>query len=474
MRKLFTILGVGLLACSTANAQQINGDDLTLDGAGNNPLIEFEQADGDSIELRTFTSGGGFFFDQNSSYPFYMFEGSPSQSLWISNAKVDVGNLLEASAGINVIGDADVTGNHDVGGDASIDGTATVLGGFKTDGDAILNANLNVEGAFQLNGTFDADGDSTPTFTSTSASPPSLSLRSTDSQRFQFLNSVGYFTSSPTGSGYMLYGWDDPITQQLVVRGDRSVNPGVGIGTFFPEAELHILADGNPYETAEFIVENNVSTVAQREMFQLINNGGVRFAMENTDTGTRWDFTNNSIGDFLVNLAGSGGPEMTVTKAGRFFTGPAGFKAFDARSNGNVWIAGTYNQTSDRTKKENFAKVDPNEVLEKLTNIPVTTWNYKTDEEEVRHMGPMAQDFHAAFELGESDRVIALADMFGVSVTAIKALNEQSKEKDSQIEALKQQVAAQAEQIAAQANQAEELEAINARMELLESLLIDR
>jgi hypothetical protein len=65
----------------------------------------------------------------------------------------------------------------------------------------------------------------------------------------------------------------------------------------------------------------------------------------------------------------------------------------------------------------------------------VSSWSYKT-ESGVRHLGPMAQDFYAAFGVGEDDRHITSIDEDGVALAAIKALETKLERKDAQIEAL--------------------------------------
>ncbi|MDB6070183.1 MAG: hypothetical protein JWL81_1354 [Verrucomicrobiales bacterium] len=90
-------------------------------------------------------------------------------------------------------------------------------------------------------------------------------------------------------------------------------------------------------------------------------------------------------------------------------------------------IAQSFVPTSDRNAKENFASVDPLEVLEKVAALPITRWNFKTDTE-VAHIGPMAQDFHAAFHVGPDDRHIATVDADGVALAAIQGLNRKVEE----------------------------------------------
>ena len=66
--------------------------------------------------------------------------------------------------------------------------------------------------------------------------------------------------------------------------------------------------------------------------------------------------------------------------------------------------------------------VDGYEILEKLAALPISTWNYTSDPPSVRHLGPMAQDFMAAFGLGDDDKVIHHVDANGVMMVAIQAL----------------------------------------------------
>jgi hypothetical protein len=103
---------------------------------------------------------------------------------------------------------------------------------------------------------------------------------------------------------------------------------------------------------------------------------------------------------------------------------------------------------SDRNLKENFQAVDSVELLERLvTAVPITTWNYKAEDPAVRHLGPMAQDFHAAFGLGSDDKTIGSLDADGVALAAIQGLYELVEEKDARIESLESENAAQQTQI---------------------------
>jgi hypothetical protein len=104
-----------------------------------------------------------------------------------------------------------------------------------------------------------------------------------------------------------------------------------------------------------------------------------------------------------------------------------------------VWQAYGFNNISDRNKKENFTAVSPSEVLEKVAALPITTWSYKGDQN-VTHMGPMAQDFRAAFGLGQNDTTIGTVDADGVALAAIQGLNQVVQDQQKQIDALKSEL----------------------------------
>jgi len=67
-------------------------------------------------------------------------------------------------------------------------------------------------------------------------------------------------------------------------------------------------------------------------------------------------------------------------------------------------------------------ELNGDDVLAKLLDLPISTWRYEWEPEGVTHLGPMAQDFAAAFGLGDDDRVIAMVDAFGVLAVAVQAI----------------------------------------------------
>jgi hypothetical protein len=86
-------------------------------------------------------------------------------------------------------------------------------------------------------------------------------------------------------------------------------------------------------------------------------------------------------------------------------------------SSGGAWVS-----SSDSTKKHGWKAVDGEDVLSRLSAMPVRSWSYREEVDSVRHLGPTAQDFRTAFGLGDTDKAIATVDADGVSLAGIKAL----------------------------------------------------
>ncbi|WP_426747087.1 tail fiber domain-containing protein [Myxococcus faecalis] len=106
--------------------------------------------------------------------------------------------------------------------------------------------------------------------------------------------------------------------------------------------------------------------------------------------------------------------------------------------------SGVFSCTSDRNQKEDFRTVDGELLLEKVARLPVESWRYKEEASGVRHVGPVAQDFRAAFGLGTDDTSIGMLDIDGVNMVAIQALERrtrQLRERDAEVDALKAELA---------------------------------
>src|ERR1700682_4379457 len=147
--------------------------------------------------------------------------------------------------------------------------------------------------------------------------------------------------------------------------------------------------------------------------------------------------------------------DMTVYRAAGAST-----NTFNVRANGGVYFATSANALgaplwacytvagqgwscgSDRNLKRNLHRVDTKAALAKVAAMPIYHWQPKDGPNaEVRHLGPMAQDFHAAFGLGDSDKSIGMQDIEGVALAAIQGLHQQLARKSREIAKLKVKVA---------------------------------
>jgi hypothetical protein len=169
----------------------------------------------------------------------------------------------------------------------------------------------------------------------------------------------------------------------------------VGIGTWSPAAPLEIETTGQ--------------------------NSAV--LLDRTDGG-QWYLSSTADGTFTVGTSAEGGELLIID------------------SLGNLTTSGTVNGISDRDAKWDFTSVDSARILEAVSRLGVTSWSLIGDQPGVRHLGPTAQDFHAAFGLGTDDRHIALSDVGGVALAAIQALSAKLEERDRQIEDLQQRLEA--------------------------------
>ena len=96
--------------------------------------------------------------------------------------------------------------------------------------------------------------------------------------------------------------------------------------------------------------------------------------------------------------------------------------------------------SSDRALKENFTTVDGQEVLRRLSTMPIMKWNVRGADPTIQHVGPTAQDFYAAFQLGDSDKHISTTDLDGMALLAIQALYQRALQKDREIRQLTEAV----------------------------------
>lgn len=99
-----------------------------------------------------------------------------------------------------------------------------------------------------------------------------------------------------------------------------------------------------------------------------------------------------------------------------------------------------WNALSDKTKKENYKKVNKQEILNKLIAMPIEEWNYLAQKDNIRHIGPYAQDFNKAYGLGDGKLSISTIDADGVALVAVQALAERNKILETKVNTLERRL----------------------------------
>lgn len=98
---------------------------------------------------------------------------------------------------------------------------------------------------------------------------------------------------------------------------------------------------------------------------------------------------------------------------------------------------GAWASISDVNKKHLFTDLDGEVTLAKIRAMPIREWSYKSQDASTRHLGPTAQDFYAAFKLGESNLTITTTDIDGVNLLAAQALEKRTRELQAEMAAVR-------------------------------------
>jgi hypothetical protein len=146
--------------------------------------------------------------------------------------------------------------------------------------------------------------------------------------------------------------------------------------------------------------------------------------------------TTQSPGENTFTVAASGG--IWLGDSASIVSIPAG-RFLNTSTGGYLTTGGAWTNSSDRALKANFTSIDPHTILEAVSKLPITTWNYTAEGERIKHLGPTAQDFRAAFGLGMDDKSISTVDVSGVALAAIQGLNALVVNQQSQIDALREE-----------------------------------
>ena len=209
---------------------------------------------------------------------------------------------------------------------------------------------------------------------------------------------IGTQTDKP-----LIFGTNNANRMHITPTGD------VGIGTSSPSASLHV----------------NRSTGAVLQGILVQNNNEARISIQNTGLAATPKYhmavNNTGTGIFFISRDGGGGTILEVNQ--RLDAG--GTPSLNV--NGSVQ-ATNVSFTSSRDSKKDFKELEPQDVLARVAELPISEWSFKEGPEQVRHIGPMAEDFHDAFGLSPDAGSISVTDTSGVALAAIQGLLQRVEE----------------------------------------------
>ena len=133
----------------------------------------------------------------------------------------------------------------------------------------------------------------------------------------------------------------------------------------------------------------------------------------------------------------------------RLYSNPTRTLGVRLVASGSSWAS-----ISDSCKKENFEAADKEDFLQKLANLKLGSWNYKTqDEKRDRHYGPMAQEIFAAYGKDRKgiigcDTLLATADMDGIMMILLQGLEKRTRDQEMALNGLRKENAELRSQVA--------------------------
>ena len=236
-------------------------------------------------------------------------------------------------------------------------------------------------------------------------------------------------------------------SNQLILRDAANNASVVRLNQGAPGSSLVIAADGRI----------GVRTDVPEGDFHLTNadgSGDTVFKIARSGTGS-WNLGHTGTGVFTFNKSGTGGQEFTVRNRNHAVA------TLDVQGH----VRGTtFKNSSSRKLKTGFEAVDSAEILQKVSELPVTSWRYRDDDTASKHIGPVAEDFQRLFGLGDEE-TISTIDIDGVALAAIQGLTIELEEKERRLAILADQLAEERKAKDAQ------IEDLNERLAAIEARL---
>jgi hypothetical protein len=213
-------------------------------------------------------------------------------------------------------------------------------------------------------------------------------------------------------------GFENTVVDYSFVAGRKSSAMAVGA---YPEGNS--IAMGDSCHSLDYrdvtIGKNNYTSGAINVLIGFGNtstgNQSIGYGTYTRATGNRsvllgFKAASNLLKPAFVYSDVSSNSETVAPLAFQFVVRAAGGFVFYTDSSNTMGVmlapgSGSWSVVSDRSKKENFEKVEDEEILAKINRLSIKTWNYKSQNDSIRHIGPMAQDFNKLFVFGNNQKI---------------------------------------------------------------------
>lgn len=209
-------------------------------------------------------------------------------------------------------------------------------------------------------------------------------------------------------------------TQSALAQEGLFVAPpgNVGINTTAPGYPLTVMPNSGDSTLLSLEGPNSNATqmrflTSQNEWTVRAHGNGGKFRIDEVNTaGVAFDLTPAGAVTLANGLTTNGPSQMN----GDLTVGTVALPQ-------TLTINGTFQNLSSRQFKTDITPVNSRDMLRRVIELPIYSWRYKSEENAPAQIGPMAEDVQAKVGIGDGNHLV-VGTTAGVSLAAIRGLNE--------------------------------------------------
>lgn len=220
------------------------------------------------------------------------------------------------------------------------------------------------------------------------------------------------------------------------VRASASNSTAFGLWTTAAQQSSFAVGEGNVASgAASMAMGYHAHTNARQGSFVFADRSTVDYLRAGVNHSANWRVS----GGFRIFTASNLSTGVTLQSGASVSNWGQSSAVISTSTGAMLTTGGVWQNASDVARKHYFEAVDGEDILARLSALPISSWSYKTEDDRVRHLGPTSQDFMAAFGLGHDDKSIGTVDADGVALAAAQALEARSARQQRELEALREE-----------------------------------